>query len=313
MNTDEKPAQFIDYRQEHASDWVVPRPAVLVSSGWHGIHFELHQQPTFATAEHQHTMHVLACGLVSASGINAPGLRWLDGKATHERRSIGDIAVIPAGIAHRCSWDTPAQFMVLAIEPALLQQIGQDWVNPDRIELLPRLMDEQDSLIYSLFLTFKEEVEQGGMGSHLLVDSLKAALAVHLLRNYCATQPKRAGYSNGLSAAQLRLVTDYINEHLHQDLKLDEIAAIVQISPYHFLRLFKQRLGITPHQYILQRRVNQAKNLLQHGQLTLADIAIQTGFCDQSHLTRCFKRMVGVTPKQLLRSQSADGDALPTQ
>lgn len=97
-------------------------------------------------------------------------------------------------------------------------------------------------------------------------------------------------------------MTEYIHAHLDQDLKLVELAAIAQISPYHFLRLFKQKMGVTPHQYILQRRIEQAKFLLQHSELSLAEIALRVRFCDQSHLTRCFKRIVGITPKQLQQS-----------
>lgn len=286
--------KLLDYCQEKASDQIVPQPAVLRSLGWNGLHLELHQQPTFATDEHYHTMHVLACGL----GSYAPGMRSLDGKRSHERRGSGDIAIIPAGITHSCGWDTPAQFMVLAVEPTLLKQVGQDWVNPDQIELLPRFMSESDAFIQSVFSTLKTEAEVGGMGSHLLVDSLKTALVVHLLRNYCATRPKLSSYTNGLSQATFTLVKDYINDHLQQDLKLDELAAIAQISPYHFLRLFKQSLGATPHQYILQCRIEKAKLLLQQSQLSIAEIANQVGFCDQSHLTRCFKQSLGVTPKQ---------------
>jgi AraC family transcriptional regulator len=298
----------LDYCQESASDQIVPKPAVLRSLGWNGLHLELHQQPTFATDEHHHTMHVLACGLIGSSNQNAPGVRSLDGKRLQERRDAGDIAIIPAGVTHSCSWDAPAQFMVLAVEPTLLKQVGQDWVNPDQIELIPRFMSESDAFIQNALFTLKAEAEQGGMASHLLIDSIKTALAIHLLRNYCATRPKLSSYTNGLPQSKLALVKDYINNHLHQDLKLDEIAAIAQLSPYHFLRLFKQSMGITPHQYILQGRLNQAKYLLQQSELSIAEIAAQTGFCDQSHLTRYCKRMIGVTPRQLLQSRSGSNN-----
>jgi len=274
------------------------------------MHLEFHQQPTFATDEHHHTMHVLACGLVDSSNKNASGVRSLDGKRFKERRGAEDIAIIPAGVTHACSWDTPAQFVVLAIEPTLLKNIGQDWVNPDQIELLPRFMSQQDPFIRSILLTLKEEAERGGAGSHLLLDGLKTAIAVHLLRHYCATCPQPAHHSNGLPQPTLALVKDYIGSHLHQELKLDELAAIAQISPYYFLRLFKQSTGVTPHQYILQRRLEQAKYLLQSSQLSIVEIAAQTGFCDQSHLTRYFKRMIGVTPKQFLQSRSVTHNVL---
>jgi AraC family transcriptional regulator len=297
----------IDYREANASAPFVPNPAVLSSTGWGSLHFEMHQQPKFDIAEHQHTMHIIACGLSDLletdefDGTTVPGERWLDGKLERERRSAGDIALIPAGIFHRCNWNTFVQFGILAIEHSLLQQVGQDWVNPDRIELTPQLMSNSDVLIQSIFSTLKMELETGGIGGHLLVDSLRTVLAIHLLRNYCTTFPKFSSYSGGLSSAQLSLVTDYINTHLQQDLKLTELSAIVQISPYHFLRLFKQSTGLTPHQYILQNRINQAKYLLHHSELSIAEVAARTGFCDQSHLTRCFKHSLGITPKQALQ------------
>jgi len=293
--------QTLDYCQERASDQVVPKPAVLRSSGWDSLYLELHHQPMFATAEHQHTMHVVACGLMGIANQNAPGGRSLDGKRSRERRGSDDIAIIPAGAPHSCSWDAPAQFIVLAVDPALLRQVGQDWVNPDQIDLLPQFMSESDPFLQRILLTLKGEAEAGGMGSHLLVDSLKIALAIHLLRNYCATRPKLSSYSNGLPQKKLTLVKDYIQAHLYQDLKLDKLAAIAQLSPYHFLRLFKQSLGSTPHQYILQCRLNQAKYLLHHSELSIAEIAAQTGFADQSHLTRYCKRILGMTPKQILQ------------
>ena len=270
MRLQEQTARVIDYRKANAANSLLPKPSVLSSLGWKDIHLELFQQPKFEIAEHQHTMHVIACGLPCPPTEQilsySSGERWLEGKLKRETRNNGDIAIIPAEISHRCNWNTSVQFMVLAVEPALLKQVGQDWVNPDRIELIPRFMTEQDPLIQGIFTTLRKELEIGKIGgSHLLVDSLKTALAVHLLRNYCTTSPKLSSYSDGLSQAKQTLVTDYINEHLHQKLKLTEIAAIAQMSPYHFLRLFKQSTGVTPYQYILQCRIDKAKCLLFFG------------------------------------------------
>ncbi|MES1022660.1 AraC family transcriptional regulator [Gloeocapsa sp. BRSZ] len=302
MRLPAQPVRIIDYRQVNAANALLPQPSILSSGGWSDIHLEVYQQPKFEIAEHQHTMHVIACGLSSPYIEDSSGERWLDGKLSKETRNTGDIAIIPANVSHRCNWNTSVQFMVLALEPILLKNIGQDWVNPDGIELIPQFMNQQDALIQSIFLTLKDELESGRIGGQLLVDSLKTVLAIHLLRNYCATSPKLSSYSDGLSSAKLVLIKDYINEHLHQDLTLTEIAAIAQISPYHFLRLFKQSMGVTPHQYILQRRIDRAKYLLQHSKLSIAEIAFSAGFCDQSHLTRCFKRMLGMTPKQFLKT-----------
>jgi AraC family transcriptional regulator len=291
----------INYREANAANALLPNPSILSSPGWSHLHLEVFQQPKFEIAEHQHTMHIIAQGI---SG-GAIGERWLDGKCRRETRNNGDIAVIPARMTHRCNWDTSAQYLILAIEPDLLKQVGQDWVNPDQIELMPYFMTEQDALIQSILSTLRAEVEAGGIAGHLLVDSLRTTLAVHLLRQYCTTRPKLSSYSEGLSQSTLKQLTEYIHEHLHQELRLADLSAIAQLSPYHFLRLFKQRTGITPHQYILQCRIEQAKYLLEHSKLSIAEIALQTGFSDQSHLTRWCKRLVGVTPKQFLQAQSS--------
>lgn len=280
-------------------DPFVPNPAVLASSGLDSLHVELHQQPKFETVEHQYTMHVIACGLPNAPGNCGPsGDRWLDNKRETERRQLGDIAIIPAGISHRCNWNTTVQFGILAIEPTLLQHIGQDWVNPDKIELRPQFMSERDDLIQSIFATLMAELATGGIGSNLLIDSLKTTLTIHLLRNYCTTLPRLSSYADGLSAAKLKLIQDYIKTHLERDLKLTELSSLIQISPYHFLRLFKKSLGITPHQYILQQRIERAKYLLKSSTLDISEIAFKVGFCDSSHLARCFKSSLGKTPSQ---------------
>ncbi|MGF1568472.1 MAG: helix-turn-helix domain-containing protein [Nodosilinea sp.] len=296
----------LDHRQANPADGLLPRPAVFSSTGWNDLHLELYQQPKFSTPEHQHTLHAIALGLPTPAGC-APGggYRWLDGQRHWEDRPVGSIAIIPTGVAHRCSWDNAAQFMVLALEPNLLKQVGQDWVNPDRIELVPTGMDDGDDFIHAIFSTLKAEVEAGDRGNRggpLLVDSLKTALAIHLLRHYCVTQPRLTDRLGGLSNATQRQVKDYIDAHLDQNLTLVTLAQIACMSPAHFGRLFKRREGLTPHQYILQRRIERTQELLRHSPLSIATIAHRVGFCDQSHLTRCFKRLTGITPIQFRQS-----------
>lgn len=297
--TNQAIVELLDYRQAKASNNFVPQPAKISSLGWKDIHLEIHQQPKFETREHQHTMHVIAFGCSPS-----PGERWLDGKIQQERRALGDLALIPAGIAHRCNWNNSAEFGILAIEPLFLKQVAQDLVDEDRIELKLQFMNQEDQLIYGIFLTLRDELQFSQLGSKLLINSLKTTLAIHLLRKYCTTKAKLSSYGNGLSKSKLKQVREYIQENLNSNLDVIELSAIAEMSPYHFIRLFKKTTGQTPHQYILLARIQKAQYLLQHQNLSIAQISDLVGFCDQSHLTKYFKRITGFTPRQYLANLS---------
>jgi AraC family transcriptional regulator len=94
-------------------------------------------------------------------------------------------------------------------------------------------------------------------------------------------------------------VVEYVEEHLDAGLTLGQMAAVARLSAYHFARQFKGATGLPPHQYVITRRVERAKQLLQAGAgLSLAEVAAHAGFCDQSQFSHHFKRLVGVTPRQ---------------
>jgi AraC family transcriptional regulator len=101
-----------------------------------------------------------------------------------------------------------------------------------------------------------------------------------------------------LTQAQLQRSLDYIHTHLDRELSLTELAEVINISPTYFASLFKQAIDISPHQYVIQQRVERAKLMLLKTDLAIADIALQVGFSSQSHLTQQFKRFTGMTPKQ---------------
>jgi AraC-like DNA-binding protein len=113
------------------------------------------------------------------------------------------------------------------------------------------------------------------------------------------TTPTLGFRDKGLTHTQLQQVIDYIHTHLDRDLSLNELAKVINISPTYFASLFKQTLEISPHQYVIQRRVERAKTMLSKTDLAIADIALQVGFSSHSHLTQQLKRLTGMTPKQI--------------
>ena len=102
-----------------------------------------------------------------------------------------------------------------------------------------------------------------------------------------------------LSDRRLRQVFDYIEDNLAGTISLDDLAAVVGLSASHFKVLFREAVGLSPHQYLIKRRVERAKNLLGEDELSIGQIALKTGFSHQSHLARHMHRMLGVSPKSL--------------
>ena len=147
------------------------------------------------------------------------------------------------------------------------------------------------------------ELASAGIGGQLAVESLANLLAVHLIRHVLSPLQAKHRPDGVLPRARLRAVIEYVEEHLDGTPTLDEMAAVARLSLFHFARQFKAATGLPPHQYVIVRRVERARELLHVGtDLSLAEVAAHAGFLDQSQFSRHFKRLVGVTPGQFRTS-----------
>ena len=220
----------------------------------------------------------------------------------------GSVAVQPSGQSVCWSWDTRLSFSVMSLEPAFLDRVAKEVfdLEPGRaISSWPlrasRIRWSPISPGCSRARWCVREV-----GGKLYAESLANILAVHLLRNYSSRAAAAAAPENEPAPApaqRSRAVADaitFIQANYAREVKLEDVAAAVHLSPFHLARLFKQVTGSSPHQYLVQVRVNAARSLLSagSGQRSLAEVAAAVGFADQSHLTRQFKRHFGVTPSQ---------------
>jgi AraC family transcriptional regulator len=303
----EQPVQFnqipvLDYGEHpEASNLVLPKSAAFSSSAqWTHLHFEVQQQSAHDTGEHRHQMHILT--MVTS---NTPINQEIDGKSQYHLEGQNNAFILPAGTLHRCDWQQDIEFMFVGLDSHIFIQVGQELVNPDRIELIPHFATIQDPLIQGILLTLKQELISGGINTHLFVDQLKTTLVAHLLRSYGVQKAQIATYADGLPRYKLNQLLDYIEAHLDWNLELEDLAQQVDMSQFYFSRLFKQSLGITPHQYVIQQRVERAKQLLRQGELSLVEVALECGFANQGHLNRHFKRLTGTTPKEIARMYKA--------
>lgn len=281
---------------------ILPNGSLLTSHGaqWDGIHLEYYRHPPYEIPENSPKQHLILINIKIPPSTHYE--QALDGRASSDELRQGEVIVIPANVSHWARWDAEHDYITLSLDPGVFNRYAVQLVEADAIELVPHLATA-DPLIYGLGLALKTELESERLGGRLYTDSLTTTLFTHLLRHYCARKNSIPAYIGGLPKSQLRQILEYIHDHLEQDLTLAELAAVVRMSPNYFASLFKQSIGLTPHQYVIQCRVEAAKHLLRQGELTIAEIADSLGFAHQSHFNHHFKKLVGVTPKRFLTSQ----------
>jgi len=139
--------------------------------------------------------------------------------------------------------------------------------------------------------------------TNLILDSWALILAEILVRGFSSHAQSYVRSSFGkIPARGVAHVVDYIEACIDQDLRLGSLAQVAGMSTYHFARGFKETLGISPHAYVLSRRLRRAEQLLRHGGGSLVDVAAACGFASQAHFTTAFQRDVGVTPGRFRQS-----------
>ena len=116
-------------------------------------------------------------------------------------------------------------------------------------------------------------------------------------------RPPPSPARGGLPPGAVRRVREHVEVHLSESMDLAELASVAGLSVFHFARAFKQSAGVTPHHYLVHRRIERAQEMLARSELPLSGIALATGFSDQSHLARHFRQMLGMTPGQFRWSQ----------
>lgn len=209
----------------------------------------------------------------------------------------GDMVITPAKTSLCARWDSDDQLVQVQLNSQFLQTVARETLpeTSDRLELFPafRVRDPQLEAIAMMLLTELHQEQY----SQLYIDSLANIFAVQLLRQHTTTQLQVPSYAGGLPQHQLMQVLDYVDAHLDRDLKLADLACLLKMSQFHFSRLFKQSIGLSPHQYLLQQRLERVKQLLKQKDRPILDIALACGFNSHSHLSKQFRQATGMTPK----------------
>jgi AraC family transcriptional regulator len=227
-----------------------------------------------------------------------------EGVKRHVPPPAGSIMLVPAGSAGRVRWSGCYDWLHIFLEPGVVERVAAEAFSLDPARLTVPPFDGLDlPQLRAAMGVVDAELTAGAAGGRLASESLANVLAVHLIRHVLAPRRPERGRDGTLPRGRLRAVAEYIEEHLDAGPSLEQLAAVARLSVYHFARQFKAATGLPPHQFVIMRRVERAKQLLQAGtDLSLAEVAACAGFCDQSQLSHHFKRLVGATPGQFRRS-----------
>lgn len=285
--------KVIEYTKQN--NFSRPNPPVISSAkaGWEKLQLAMHCQPACYIPEFSSPYHIICVNTGNPVTLE----RTIDGRSqTIDAIQVGDVGIYPARVRQSCASPQDVELIRLYLEPTLLTQIQAELCFDREVDLALQLTPSFDPLIYQMAIALKTSLEIDGTSSKLYADAMANALAVHLLSRYSMHKPSLPEASGGLSEKQLKQVIDYIHEYLHRNVSLSELANLVQLSSYHFTRLFKRAIGLAPHQYHIRCRIDRAKQLLLEKKLSLAEIAYAVGFASQGHLNYHFKRIVGVTP-----------------
>src|SRR5262249_27432966 len=133
-------------------------------------------------------------------------------------------------------------------------------------------------------------------------EPLSSALSCELMRVNEGCWPLVSHIRGGPPNWQQKKVTQYIDEHLAEDISLSSLAELAKLSPYHFSRAFKQSFGLPPHRYLISRRIERAKSLLANRKLSVTEIGLDVGFSETSSFTSAFRKVTGETPTDYRRS-----------
>jgi AraC family transcriptional regulator len=166
-----------------------------------------------------------------------------------------------------------------------------------------------DRRVEIILLALRAELQEGCPTGRFYGQSLAAALVTRLL--WLSRSSRCTEQKHGLSLARLKRVTEYIDANLAGNTSVTRLSELAQLSPRQFGRLFHESTGLSPHCYVLNRRVAAAQTLLVESKLSLAEVSYAIGFPNQAHFTTMFRKKTGVTPNTYRKLRQIDEVFVP--
>jgi AraC family transcriptional regulator len=156
----------------------------------------------------------------------------------------------------------------------------------------------RDETLAYLSFACAEMLSAGTTASSQCVGAIAQLLAIHLAEKYTNIATQKPDYYGGLPVTRLRKIEDYVRAHLTEDVSVETLAELAELSRFHFCRVFKQATGMTPLQFVTRERMLKAQRLIRETSRTLIEIALEVGYTSPSHFAQAFRRTVGMAPNE---------------
>jgi AraC family transcriptional regulator len=219
----------------------------------------------------------------------------------------GKVAIIPAGTSWSCRThgSLVRNMLIMYLRPLFVRKIAGEFDGPFKdLALTPRF-GVQGKHIRHIGMSLLGELNEANAVGRLYADSLAVSLTLQLVQHYSSSKDVRID-RGGMAPHKLRKAVGWIDHHVAREeegrVALRAVAKDVGLSYFHFSRAFKQSMGMTPTNYIAERRIERAKELMKKTDLAISEIALRLGFSSQSHFTTSFRRLAGVTPRSFRKA-----------
>ncbi len=258
--------------------------------GWDGLYVEVGENQGWQVRDLVPVGHYIAINrLATDFHFEAlQGDRWV-----RQIMPPGSLWIQPAGQAFSFNVTERAQWCGAIVQPSKLKALlGSD----SAVEPVIGLLDET---LGPAMLGLCAEVLRGGSSGRRFAEGMLTVIGTQLMRLFGEAQLAPKG---GLTGRQRRIVTDHVDAHLDQTIQVSDLARLVGLSDAHFARAFKQTVGMAPHRFVVERRLERGKRMLADTEDSIALIASACGFADQAHFSRAFSQTFGLSPSALRKS-----------
>lgn len=222
---------------------------------------------------------------------------WFTGtRALTATVSAGAVTLIPASDRHHFRFRGQTTSLSVSLHHDVLRRLAVEFDNARRLPAsVQPLLGQDNQRLFAACQGLSRAMEAPQSAETLLLDSLATTIGIELGRLLVHDDPL-AGVADARGRLKNVRILDYIEEHLGEHIRLDTLAALAGLSRSHFVREFRALTGLSPHTYVIARRIGRAKPMLADPRVPLADIAFGLGFSSQSHFTTVFTGATGMTP-----------------